>query len=186
MPISISTNCNPQPNCNGCENLPDVSFSICAPQVNMAEITHVYLAMPDQELLDENNANEWGARLAMTSSSKARIIALTVRGEKPSVGKDDVEGPFNKKFRSHLTHQATFETSESNDTNYAFMRYFQYQKNCTVWYKTAGGMLFGGKGIKAAVELDHLIPANAGDLEKITGVITWQSKRYPCRTASVI
>lgn len=169
-----------------CESiLPDVEFSVCAPEINLGEITDIYLGNPGNPLTDENSATEWATRMAAVDETK--IINLKVMADLPlpEVSEIDISG--KRKVTGDKSYTINLDIDETNQTNYEFMRATSCATKKTAWYKTTSGKLYGGAtGIDGTLRLDEIIPRSSKEVTKFTGTFKWDSKTAPCRTDSVI
>lgn len=174
--------------CITCDSMPDVDFSICAPQLHLAQISDIYLTKPGHGFyLDETNATEWAYRLALTSADPSRIINLKGIGNKNEAVLVSNTGAYARVDSSNKLHVLDFVIQELTSDNYEMMRYFEKFKKAICWYATSGGKMFGGKnGIQCEVNFNSLIPESANDIEKIKGTISFYSEFHPHRNDAVI
>lgn len=169
--------------CDG--ELPEVDFSICAPEVHFGEITNVYVTVPGNPLVSENDAAEWATRMAAVDATK--ILALTVLGDKPAPEESEIVISNDRIVVGEKGHTLNLDIDETNQTNYEFMRGLECGRKVTIWYKTSSGLLYGGKtGIDGTLRLNEVTPRSRKELVVFTGTFKWNSKIAPCRTISVI
>lgn len=169
--------------CDG--NLPDVEFSVCSPEINLGEITDIYLTNPGNPLTDETSAVEWAARMAAVDETK--IINLKVMGDLPIPEASEIEISGKRKVTGDKSYTINLDIDETNQTNYEFMRATSCANKKTAWFKTTSGKLYGGAtGIDGTLRLDEIIPRSSKEVTKFTGTFKWDAKFAPCRTDSVI
>lgn len=177
LPISCSNNC--------ADNIPAVSFDICSPEVNFGEIDAIFVTNVGNPLTDETSLVEWTARLAAVDETK--ISELQVVGEKPAPEETEVTIARNIIVSGEKTHTVAFEIHQTNKINYEFMRSFECARKVLVWYRTAGGLLYGGpSGIEVTLKMNQVIPKSRKDLSMFVGSIKWNAKFHPCQANSPI
>lgn len=171
---------------DNCEDeLPAVSFTLCAPEINFGEIDAIFMTNIGNPLTDETSAAEWAVRLAAIDDTK--MIELYVVGEKPVPEEQEVVTSRNITVTGQKTHTIPFEIHQTNHTNYEFMRSLECNRQVLIWYRTAGGKLYGGKsGISATVKLNHLIPKTRKEITMFVGTAKWDAKFHPCECPSPI
>ena len=169
-----------------CDDLPEVDFSLCAPQVNHGEVGDVYFTSEHHPLIDETDANEWAYRLALPVGDPSRIIRLMVIGDKPEAEIVEVDGAYNKNYYASKNHIVNIKVYQTSDTNYNMMRVLEKEKKGLGWYKTSSGVLYGGKGTPASIGFNQVIPESSADLEYLNGWLRWKAPMHPCRTLSPI
>lgn len=169
-----------------CESeLPEVAFSICAPVTNFGQISKVYIGNDGYPLTDENSLSEWQTRANLPHSDPARILELSVIGDKPLAATNEVALSRGRVTNGAKDHSINVKIDETNQTNYEMMRSFECGKTVRVWYETLGGLLYGGKtGVLGSITLGELIPEAAEALIVYQGTVKWKSKFSPCRTTS--
>lgn len=167
------------------QNLPEVSFSLCNPEVNYGEIDAVFITNPGNPLTNENDPSEWATRMAASDDTK--IIELHVIGDKPAPESSEIVISRNTTVIGSKTHTINVEIQQTNQINYDMLRAFECGKKILMWYRTAGGLLYGGAaGIEASMLLNEIIPKSRKELITFQGVIKWDNRFHPCRTTSVI
>lgn len=169
--------------CN--DAIPAVEFDVCNPEVNFGEIDAIFITNVGNPLTDETDAAEWATRFAAVGATK--ITELHVVGEKPAPEGTEVVISRNISVKGAKTHTIPFEIHQTNQANYDFMRSFECSRKVLMWYRTAGGLLYGGaSGIEATITMDEVTPKNRKDLIMIVGNAKWDAKFHPCRTTSPI
>lgn len=187
MPISLSTPCDLNLECvSGCDSLPEVSFSLCNPQVNSGEVCQIMLTSLNNPMINETDSVEWATRMALPQEDPSRIILLRGVGEKPEAPLEEIVGAYNNTASALRSHQVEFVISQTGDLNYEMLRYYERAKKGLGWYLTRGGRLYGGKGIPFSIGFSHVIPRENSALETITAILKWDYKFHPCRQLSVI
>lgn len=168
--------------------LPDVEFSICAPEIHTGEISNIYITTADGgELTDETDAAEWATRMALLSSNPLKIRTLTVLADKPAPEESEIVISNDRTVVGEKTHTLNIDIDETNQVNYDFLRAMECGKKILIWYKTADGLLYGGNmGIAGTLRLNEVIPRSRKELVVFSGTFKWNSKTAPCRTESVI
>ncbi len=165
--------------------IPVVEFDVCNPEVNFGEIDAIFITNVGNPLTDETDAAEWATRMAAVGATK--ITELHVVGEKPAPEETEVVISRNIAVTGAKTHTVPFEIHQTNKTNYEFMRSFECPRKVLVWYRTAGGLLYGGaSGIEVTIKMNEVIPKNRKDLIMFVGNMKWDAKFHPCRTTSPI
>lgn len=167
------------------DQLPEVSFSICAPVTNFGQIAKIYVANDGYPLTDENSLVEWQTRANLASSDPSRILEFSVIGDKPLAGTNENALSRGRTANGAKDHSLNIKIDETNDINYEMMRSFECGKTVRVWYETFGGLLYGGTtGVLGSVTLGEVIPEGTADLITFQGTVKWKSKISPCRTTS--
>jgi hypothetical protein len=172
----------------GCDQLlQPVSFSECAPEVNLAEIIRVYVAKATaDDFTDVTNITEWTSRLSDTANTDDSIRRLTVSADKPLPTANTIEISNNRSFTPDRTFVLNVTVDETNQLNYAFMQALQCGGTYKIWYETRGGYMYGGNtGIKVSVP-------GAGDeqlrgvseIERFQYIFQWVARQSPDRTIS--
>ncbi len=166
--------------------LPVAEFSICAPVTNFGQISKIYIGNKGYPLTDENDLAEWQARANLDASDPARILELTVIGDKPLATSNEVALSKGRTTNGPKDHVVNFRIDETNDANYELMRKFECSSTTKqVWYETFGGKLYGGlTGVTATISMGEVIPEGTNDLNTLPGTAKWKSKISPCRTDS--
>lgn len=183
----MSTTCT-TPTCpDACsDQLPPVSFSLCAPTIKYGQVAKCYIANDGYPLTDENDLAEWQSRVNLPESDPARILELSIIGDVPLPTANEVALSRGRTSAGISDHVLNIEIDENNDTNYEFARQTQcgsFTKRA--WYETYDGDLYGGaKGILGTARLAEEIAQNSTDLRKIKGTFKWKEQFQPCRTAS--
>lgn len=167
--------------------IPELEFNLCNPEVNFGEIDAIFVTNVGNPLTDETDAAEWATRMALLAANPAKIQELQVVGEKPVPEETSVTIARNIEVTGAKTHTVNFEIHQTNKKNYEFMRSFECARKVLVWYRTAGGLLYGGpSGIEVTLKLNEQIPKTRKELIMFIGSIKWDSKFAPCRANSPI
>ncbi len=181
----MATECTPVVGANCDEELPEVEFSICDPEVHFGEIDRIFVTNVGNPLTDETSAVEWAARLAATDDTK--ILELSVIAEKPAPEETEVPISRGRTVNGQKGHSVIGEIHETNKTNYNFHRSCENGKNVLAWYTTRDGHLFGGPtGITATLKMIHIIPKSNKDLQVYNTSLKWDAKNSPCIATSPI
>lgn len=182
----MATECTTITCANDCsDNLPPVSFDVCAPEVNFGEIDAIFITNVGNPLTDETDAAEWATRMAASDDSK--IIELHVVGEKPAPEESSVVISRNIEVSGAKTHTLSFDVHQTNKINYNAMRSFECARKVLVWYRTAGGLLYGGpSGIEGTLKMNQIIPKSRKELITFAGTFKWDAKFHPCVATSPI
>lgn len=182
----MATTCE-EINCpENCESqLPEVQFSICAPETNYAQIAKIYATNDGYPLTDENSLNEWQNRANLNVSDPSRIIEMSVIADKPLPTDNEVQISRGRTSNGLKDFVVNVTIDETNQANYEFMRKTECGLTLRFWYETYGGLLYGGtKGVLGTMKLGEEITANTAELITFKGAIKWKSKFSPCRTTS--
>lgn len=162
----------------GCETpTPAVSFSACAPEVNAAEISKLWITSGNG-LADVSDASEWLARLSQDGTDEGAIRELTVIGDKPrpSVTKIDISG--GRKAVTSRNHVINADIDETNDINHEFVRKLQCGGEFRLWYTTSEEKnIYGGNdGIEVSIDADMVIERSRGGKVVFGLIIEWINK----------
>lgn len=165
--------------------LPVADFNICAPVTNFGQISKIYFTNDGYPLTDENDLVEWQTRAALLTANPARIVELSVIGDKPLAAGTEVPLSRGRVTTGAKDHIINFRIDETNPINYELMRALECGKTVRLWYETFGGLLYGGlKGVLASITLGEVIPEGTSDLITLSGTAKWKDKFSPCRTDS--
>lgn len=184
----MATECTPIECAENCDDpIGEVQFDLCNPEVNFGEIDAIFITNLGNPLIDETDATEWATRMALLVTDPTKITELHVVGEKPIPEGNPLTISRNIEVTGAKTHTVPFEIHQTNKKNYEFMRGFECARKVLVWYRTAGGLLYGGpSGIEVSLKLDEQIPKSRKDLIMFVGSIKWDAKFAPCRADSPI
>lgn len=161
--------------------LPPVKFDDCNPEVNSGEIEEIFLGIRGVGFTDINSAAEWASRLAATDDTK--LIRLTVIADKPRPAANSTTISGNRKRSLPAEHIINVTIDETNAINHAFIRSNQCSGNYQAWYKTSGGIGFGGNdGLSAFLDLDMTIPRERAGFITYDGTLAWTSRFTEERT----
>jgi len=167
------------------DNLPAVEFSICAPEINQGEIDAIFVTNVGNPLTDETDAAEWATRMAAIGATK--IIELHVIGDKPAPEENNIMISRNIEVPGNKGHVINVEIQQTNQVNYDFLRAMECGKQVLVWYRTSGGLLYGGAaGIPGSLKLNEIITKSRKEIITFQGTFKWSAKHHPCRTLSPI
>lgn len=170
--------------------LPAVSFSNCAPEINLSEIVYVYVAKNiAADFTDWEDPAEWATRLSQSSTTGDDYIrTLTVIADKPAPQKNrrDISG--GRSIVPNKTHTLNVTIDETNDTVHGLVRVLECNGLYKIWYETLSGHRFGGnEGIKDAnLNLDLLLNRGQEEIMTYGGTIEWKSKFTEERTAAFV
>jgi len=169
-------------------SLPVVSFDTCNPEVQDAQIDRIYLTNVGNPLTDWTQVSEWNGRLDQTGTASGdEIRYLNVIGDKPKPSANIRDISLKRKIIGQKDHTINFIIDEMNAVNHEFIRQLECGGNFLVWYRTCGGLLFGGNsGIEGFVEADMVIPQGADEIITGEGTITWKARFTEERIVSPI
>ena len=177
-------------NPNGCESdLPVVNFNECNPTIVLSEIQTIFLAKNHASEFDDiESPMEWAKRLSMTTTDKDAIRPITVIADKPAGSPVVKELSNGRKKTVRLDQTLNVEIDDITNENYNFMRVLQRGGQYKMWYKTAGGKIYGGnEGISDVfLQLNEVLGRGKDEIEKIQGTVTWSDERSPERDYSPI
>ena len=156
---------------NGCESaLPVVKFDDCSPTIVLSEIQTIFLAKNSATAFtDVESPTEWATRLSMTATDEDAIRPLTVIADKPAGAPVVKELSNGRKKVIRLDQTLNVEIDDVTDENYNFMRVSQCGGQYKMWYKTAGGKIYGGnEGISNTfLQLNEVLGRGKDEIEKI-------------------
>lgn len=162
--------CNP-------EELPAVSSSFCAPDLNFGQISDLYLGNLGNVFTDWSLLSEWTDRLDNSATNDlTKIRHLHGIGDKPAAESNSVSFSKGRKVNTEKNHTINFKIDETNPENYALIQWFENNANQSVlgWY-AGGKYIYGGNsGITMTVLLDDVIPESEQELNYFQGVITFE------------
>lgn len=163
--------------------LPVVSFSDCAPEVNLSEIEHLLFTKVDSSpITDMASLPEWQSRVSNTSSGPNAIRNLRVIGDMPAPADQETTISGGRVIVVDRTFTVNADVDESNDLNHEAMRQIQCGGSMIVWFVTRSGHIFGGKeGIKASVKANLVLGRGESEIQRYNLVITWKNKFMPQR-----
>lgn len=165
--------------------LPPASFSLCNPTTNLGEIEEILYTNVGNPMTDESDPSEWATRKALADAAPNKIHSVFGKFEKPASDGSEIEIARNVKIAGVQTHNITGNVFETNATNYESHRKFHCSRKVLIWYRTAGGLLYGGaSGIEASITMKEVIPGTRKELIYFTLNATWDAKIPPNRTAS--
>lgn len=172
-----------------CQPLPAVSFSDeCAPDTLASEIEEIFVANADaDDLTDVEDPVEWATLLSQTVVTTGNEIRrLTVIGDKPAATPITVALSKRRNKVIDASHVLNFEIDDVSTQNYAAVLAWQTGVRLKVWYKTRGGMLYGGNtGVIADVVVNPVL-GRGEEIEKIIGTFSWKNISDPSRVVSPI
>lgn len=164
--------------------LPVVSFSDCAPEVNLSEIEFVIIGKAEAaDLSDETDASEWAARLDNDDTSDSdKLRLLRVIGDKPAPTDQEQQISGGRVIVVDRTHTLNADIDETNQTNYDAVRTLQCGGEVKLWYVTRSGHVFGGKtGVGASLKVSEILNRGENEIQRFNMVATWKSKFSPER-----
>lgn len=164
--------------------LPVVSFSDCAPEVNLSEIEYLIIGKAGaSDFDDETSASEWAARLDNDSTDADKLRLLRVIGDKPAPTDQDQVISGQRTITVDRSHTINADIDETNDVNYDAMRALQCGGGVKLWYVTRSGHVFGGKtGISASMKVSEALNRGENEIQRFNIVATWKSKFSPERS----
>ena len=166
--------------------LADVDFDYCNPDVQFGEIDHLYImSQAGDNLADWTSLSVWTARMALLPSSDTNaIVDLSVIGDYPMAETEEITISLGRKIQTPATHTINFEIDDVSDDNYELMRWLECNFLIKFWF-AANEVLFGGHtGIEATLKAKYQIERGQKSLQKIVGVVSWESKFSPERTTN--
>ena len=169
----------PIPSCsNDCDDqLPEVKFDECAPEVNEAQIQKIYLTNKGNPLINVTDLVEWNARLDNSGVAANAIRTLHVIASKPKPSSTEKEISLGRTVNSNKSHSVPFKIDETNQINHDFTRQMECNGQYLMWYETSGGLLFGGnEGIPVSIVLDMVIAESTDEFLVYEGEAKWKAK----------
>jgi len=179
-----------------CTSIIDVQpeFNECAPEVNVGEITRVFIAGLETTggydggpcFEDVEDLAEWADRLRTDDNPTGDVVAGVVKGEMPEGDENEIPISGDRVARGLTSYQLNLEIDETNNYNYAMARWLS---GCVakyrVWWETAGGKIYGGNcGVEATAMAKFVTPMERSEIEKIIVTVKWRSRFLPERTDS--
>lgn len=169
------------------DNLSEVLFDECAPEINEGQVAKIYLTNKGNPLTDWTDAAEWSSRLDNTAPNPDSIITLHVIGDKPVPTSTQIDISLGRKVIGKKEHVLNFRVDETNETNHEWLRQNECGGQYLMWYETLPGLLFGGnEGIEVSIVLDMVIPEADTELITFNGSATWKAKFTEERIVSPI
>lgn len=167
------------------EPLPEGAWSLCAPVINVGEIEEILYTNIGFPLTDETSAAEWADRKALLTADEEKIRSIFCKAEKPKPEVTEIEISRNTKVVTNSNNKITGQVFETNQTNYELYRKMQCPRKVLIWFRTAGGLLYGGaSGIEATIKLQEIIPLSRKDLIVFDLEVSYDGIIPPCRTTS--
>lgn len=167
--------------------LPEVDFSRCNPVTNPAQISYLYVTNVGNSMTDWTSAPEWAGRISNTSANADAIRQMFVIGSKPKPESTKIQISLGRTIIGKKKHTVNFKIDETNATNRELVRLLECGGQYLIWFETSGGILFGdNSGIIASIESDIIIDEDSGQIMRIEGTISWESKFTPASIASPI
>lgn len=167
--------------------VPNVSFSLCAPTTNSAQIYNIYVGNVGSGFTNLStdtwsNAGAWASKLGSGTIKRFHVI-----GDKPAPEGQEKTISHGRVVIGKKKHTINIVIDETNATNHNMLRTLECGGQFAIWYESSGGLLWGGNdGIVASVKLDEIIPVSEEDLITFGGTIKWISKFTPERITSPI
>ncbi|MFA5715796.1 MAG: hypothetical protein WC998_08645 [Candidatus Paceibacterota bacterium] len=181
--MSVNTNPTCPSGCTG--EIPDAQFSFCSPTNLFGEITHLFIASAGTACFtDEAILAEWLGRLDNSGGGIEAIRYFHVSADMPAGAGDVIETSLNRKAKGPKTFTINVDVDDITSLNYEFMRATQCNQTFKIWYASAGFLYGGACGIDANVNLDYVIARGTKSIQKITGVVTWDSQYAPERVVN--
>lgn len=178
------------PTCpTGCtSNLPTVDFSLCAPEINQAQIGHLYFTTVGNPLANWASEVEWDSRLDNDAAGATAIRSLIGIGDWPAPESEEKEISLGRKVFGTRKFTINFRIDETNATNHAAFREMQCNTgNYLVWVATRDGLLWGGSsGINAKIKVDQVVPEAYSEIITYQITITWEAQFMPERIETPI
>lgn len=166
------------PVCDG-EDIPEVDFDFCDPNVRASEITNLYLALPQSDpFADWSDPGEWYDRLSQTSNDRNAIRTITCMGDKavPVSVRKDISN--DRKKITRKTHTLLITIDDVSALNHEFVQSLKTGRILRTWYDISGGYTFGGNGgIMAKVYGDMVLVRGQGEIMTYELQIIWDSLR---------
>ena len=164
--------------------LPPVDFDVCAPQLNYGEISHIYVATPEAaDFANVELLGEWTTRVSEDSVDADAIRELVVIGELPEPEQAGLQISGDRTVVGQKAFTINFEIDETNDINYNWLLTHECNIASKVWFRTSGGLLYGGNaGIEASIRVQQIIPRERTELIKFVGTVKWKSQFNPLRS----
>lgn len=175
------------PTC-GAENLPEVDFDFCDPEIKESEIQRIFLRkINSEDFTDWTQPEEWNTRVSETSLDADAIRCLTVVADKPAPNAPKRTISQGRTVTPRKEHTINFTIDEVTDANHAFISALQTGKRFKMNYETAGGYMFGGNtSIACEINGEMLLPRGAGEIMTYAGTIFWVSPETEERCISPI
>jgi hypothetical protein len=169
-------------------NLPALLFSLCAPEVNNAQISKIFFTTVGNPLTNWQSAVEWDSRLDNGLAGAAEIRTLIVVGELPIPTKQEKEISLGRIIEGIKERVINFDVDETNQTNHNALRALECNTgNVLIWFETRDHLLFGGNsGIEGKLSVDMTIPKTYNDIILYSGTFKWKHRFTPERVASPI
>lgn len=162
--------------------LPPTKFNICNPEGAFGQISELFITNIGYPLVDENDINEWLARMSLPANDPAKIWRILVIGDKPASESTEIEMSYGRLAYGTENHSLNIRVDEVNQENYDFARGFDCNKRVKIWYKAYNGDAYGGpKGIDVSMKFKHVIPEGTTDLQTLVSTPKWKAKIAPCR-----
>jgi hypothetical protein len=181
----MSNNLFPCP--SGCtDDIPDVLFVECTPEINFGEIATVAITKIGYPLTNVEDPAEWAARIALPSGDDEKIYLISVIGDMPAPEVNEYVVSHCRKVQSNKDFTVNIEVDETNDLNYEFMRWTQCNPTVLAWLVTNNHIRGGNDGIEVNIILNDQIDKDCKSIQKFIGKLTWTGANFPARTANVL
>lgn len=170
------------------EDIAEVDFDLCNPDVRTSEIKRLFLALPQSaEFVDWSIADAWNDRLSQTSNDVNAIRTITCIGDKPAPVSIRKDISLQRKKITYKTHTLLITIDEVTAANHAFIIALKKGRILRVWYETTGRQMFGGNsGIVAMVYGDMVLARGQGEIAVYELQIIWNKLRTEDRIESPI
>ena len=170
--------------------LPEVETSIINPDIDITEVDLIMLAQPEQPLNNILDIVEWMQRL---KNEKEYIVDRpdNIRffygiGEYPPADVQKIKISKDREVSGEHTHTVTFEIDDITDTNYQYMLRTYCGVQNLVWFGSGDKIYGGNSGILASVLMKPSVSKGKTESNKLTCVISWETKFPPERNTNVL
>lgn len=166
----------------GCSSiLPIVDFDICNPKLYFGEIETIYIASGDADpFTDWTDAAEWAARISNTDIVNTNAIReFDVIADAPAAQSEQITISYGRTVNSPATFSINVDIDDNTQENYDFGRVTSCMTYFRVWFATKSMMFGGNDGILATISLRPVIERGQKSINKISGIITWESQFAP-------
>lgn len=180
--------------CEDLSALPVITTDLCTPTIKSSEITDIYFSLQAAvDFTDAEDPTEWADRLSQdgglptgstfTTTDLIRHVFTIADMPAPTTTKIDVSG--GRSVETNVKRQINIDVDDANDDIYNWVRKTECGNFAVkLWFKTKGGVGFGGNtGIEGTLLL-HPVLARGGDsIEKYIGTFEWTDPISPDRFA---
>jgi hypothetical protein len=168
-----------------------VDFNECAPEVHYGEISSIYLGVLDEvpfvTQAEFDSAAHWATHLSESGVTAGSIREFIGIGEMPEPEQTEIPISGDRVVQSPKKFVINFEIDETNETNYNFLLLSECGGKYKMWFETADGIIYGGRGgIEVSLKMNQPIGKARTDLVKIMAKFTWTSRNHPLRQISIV